>query len=539
MMIFQKIMFFYLLLCYTFDKFQRGGDFMSSNVKQKKSLMNKFLNVVEGVGNRLPDPSILFFLMCLGLAILTWIVSLFHVSVKHPGTGKVVEIKNILSGDGLKMILNDAIKNFSEFPALGLVLAVMLGIGVAEKTGYFDKLMIQVVNKAPKKIIVPCIIAIGILGNAAGDAAPIVLPPITAMVFIKLGYHPIAGLAMAYASALGGFSANLILGMTDALVYSFTEPATKIVTDKIHINVAMNWYFIAASVVVLLPAVYWVTMKLVIPRLGTYDDTNSDISTDDSNNSITPTQQRAVFWANISFVASIIVLIILAIPENSFLRNAKTGSLLNDAPILNGVGLILLIVFLIPGIVYGVMTKEISNTKDLGQMFTDSMSSMGSFIVIVFFAAQLLAFLEWSNLGIIVAVKGAELLKGQNGVVLIIGIIILSALINMLIGSASAKWGILAPIFIPMLILVGFHPAFTQMLYRIGDSISNPITPMMPYLPLLLSYAQKYDKNMQLGSLISSLMPYTIVLSIVWPLFMIIWYLLGLPLGPGGPLLIK
>jgi aminobenzoyl-glutamate transport protein len=539
MMIFQKIMFFYLLLCYTFDKFQRGGDFMSSNVKQKKSLMNKFLNVVEGVGNRLPDPSILFFLMCLGLAILTWIVSLFHVSVKHPGTGKVVEIKSILSGDGLKMILNDAIKNFSEFPALGLVLAVMLGIGVAEKTGYFDKLMIQVVNKAPKKIIVPCIIAIGILGNAAGDAAPIVLPPITAMVFIKLGYHPIAGLAMAYASALGGFSANLILGMTDALVYSFTEPATKIVTDKIHINVAMNWYFIAASVVVLLPAVYWVTMKLVIPRLGTYDDKNSDISTDDSNNSITPTQQRAVFWANISFVASIIVLIILAIPENSFLRNAKTGSLLNDAPILNGVGLILLIVFLIPGIVYGVMTKEISNTKDLGQMFTDSMSSMGSFIVIVFFAAQLLAFLEWSNLGIIVAVKGAELLKGQNGVVLIIGIIILSALINMLIGSASAKWGILAPIFIPMLILVGFHPAFTQMLYRIGDSISNPITPMMPYLPLLLSYAQKYDKNMQLGSLISSLMPYTIVLSIVWPLFMIIWYLLGLPLGPGGPLLTK
>jgi aminobenzoyl-glutamate transport protein len=172
-------------------------------------------------------------------------------------------------------------------------------------------------------------------------------------------------------------------------------------------------------------------------------------------------------------------------------------------------------------------------------MFTDSMSSMGSFIVIVFFAAQLLAFLEWSNLGIIVAVKGAELLKGQNGVVLIIGIIILSALINMLIGSASAKWGILAPIFIPMLILVGFHPAFTQMLYRIGDSISNPITPMMPYLPLLLSYAQKYDKNMQLGSLISSLMPYTIVLSIVWPLFMIIWYLIGLPLGPGGPLLTK
>ena len=189
-----------------------------------------------------------------------------------------------------------------------------------------------------------------------------------------------------------------------------------------------------------------------------------------------------------------------------------------------------------PGLVYGIIMKEFKNSKDLGKMLADSMASMGSFIVIVFFAAQLLAFLEWSNLGVIVAVKGAEVLQGQNGIVLILGVIFLGALINLLIGSASAKWGILAPIFIPMLMIVGFHPAFTQMLYRIGDSISNPITPMMPYLPLLLSYAQKYDKHMKLGSLLSSLMPYTIILSIVWPIFMIIWYLLGWPLGPGGPL---
>ncbi|MDT3972968.1 AbgT family transporter, partial [Staphylococcus saprophyticus] len=505
----------------------------------KPTLVDRFLNIVEKVGNKLPDPSILFFLMCLGLAIITWIVSLFHITVKHPGTGDTIAIKSILSKDGLMMILNDAVKNFSEFPALGLVLAVMLGVGVAEKTGYFDKLMVQVVHKAPKKFIVPVIILIGILGNAAGDAAPIVLPPLTAMVFIKLGYHPIAGLAMAYASAIGGFSANIMIGMSDALLYAFTEPATKIVSDNVHVNVAMNWYFIAASVLVLLPAVYWVTMRFVIPRLGSYDDSNSDIQVDDENTGLTTEENRAVFWANISFFIMIALLIILAIPQGSFLRNAKTGSLLNDAPIINGVGLIILVLFLVPGLVYGLMMKEFKNSKDLGKMLADSMSSMGSFIVIVFFAAQLLAFLEWSNLGVIVAVKGAALLQGQNGIILILGIILLSAIINLLIGSASAKWGILAPIFIPMLMLVGFHPAFTQMLYRIGDSISNPITPMMPYLPLLLSYAQKYDNNMKLGSLLSSLMPYTIVLSIVWPLFMIIWYLLGWPLGPGSPLQVK
>ena len=399
--------------------------------------------------------------------------------------------------------------------------------------------MIQVVQKAPKKFIVPCIIIIGILGNAAGDAAPIVLPPLTAIVFIKLGYHPIAGLAMAYAAALGGFSANFLIGMSDALLYAFTKPATNIVSDSIQTNVAMNWYFIAASVVVLLPAVYWVTMKIVIPRLGTYDASDTDITSEDSDTTISPKEKRAVFWANISFVAVIVLIVVTAIPQNSFLRNAKTGSLLNDAPIINGVGLLILILFLVPGLVYGIMTQKLANSKDLGKMLADSMSSMGSFIVIVFFAAQLLAFLEWSNLGIIVAVKGAALLQGQNGIVLIIGIILLSSIINLLIGSASAKWGILAPIFIPMLVLVGFHPAFTQMLYRIGDSITNPITPMMPYLPLLLSYAQKYDPKMKLGSLLSSLMPYSIVLGIVWPLFMIIWFLLGWPLGPGGPIFSK
>lgn len=512
---------------------------MSLNSKEKPTLINRFLNIVEKVGNRLPDPSILFFLMCLGLAVLTWIISFFSITVKHPGTGDTIAIKSILSSDGLSMILNDTVKNFSEFPALGLVLSVMLGIGVSEKTGYFDKLMIQVVHKAPKKIIVPVIILVGILGNAAGDAATIVLPPLTAMVFIKLGYHPIAGLAMAYASALGGFSANVMIGMSDALLYAFTEPAAKIVSDNVHVNVAMNWYFIAASIIILLPAVYWVTMRFVIPRLGTYDTSNSDIKVDEENTGLTPEENKAVFWANISFFAMIALLIVLAIPQNSFLRNAKTGSLLNDAPIINGVGLIILILFLVPGLVYGIKMKVFHNSKDLGKMLADSMGSMSSFIVIVFFAAQLLAFLEWSNLGVIVAVKGASLLQGQNGIVLILGIIILSALINLLIGSASAKWGILAPIFIPMLMLVGFHPAFTQMLYRIGDSISNPITPMMPYLPLLLSYAQKYDNNMKLGSLLSSLMPYTIILSIVWPLFMIIWYLLGWPLGPGGPLDMK
>ncbi|PTE68162.1 aminobenzoyl-glutamate transporter [Staphylococcus devriesei] len=510
---------------------------MTTKAKERPSLINRFLNIVEKAGNKLPDPAVLFFLMCVGLAVITWIVSLFDVSVKHPGSGEMIHIKNIISTEGIAMIMNDAIKNFSEFPALGLVLAVMIGVGAAEKSGYFDKLMISVVNKASKKMIVPTIILIGILGSLAGDAATVILPPLAAMIFIKIGYHPIAGLAMAYASAVGGFGANLLIGMQDALVYAFTEPATKIVSDSVKINVAMNWYFIAASVFLVLPVIYFTTTKIVLPRLGTYDESQSTIDEEEETSStITTTEKRALFWANMSFIVLVVALIICCLPEGSWLRNAKTGSLIDDSPLINGVGLVILVLFLIPGIVYGVLSKQINNSKDLGAMVSESLGSMGAFILIVFFAAQLLAFLQWSNLGIIVSVYGAKLLQHQSGIVLIIGIIVLSSLINLIIGSASAKWGILAPIFVPMMILVGYHPAFTQMIYRVGDSVTNPITPMMPYLPLILSYAQKYDKNMKLGSLLSSLMPYTIALSIIWTLFIIVWYLIGLPLGPGGPI---
>lgn len=506
------------------------------NRNDKKPMISIFLNQVEKVGNRLPDPIILFFSLCIILAIATAVVSQFDTAVKHPGTGKMIEVRSILSHDGFVMLMNDAIKNFSQFPALGIVLSVMIGIGIAEKSGYFDKLMIYVVSKTPERIILPTIIFVGIMGNIAGDAAPIVMPPLVAMIFMKLGYHPVAGLALAYAATLGGFAANLFIGMQDALVYAFTEPSAHLIHKDMSLNVAMNWYFIAASVVVLLPVLWVVTKKIVIPHLGPYDRTQMTLTENNDASEVTPQEKRALFWANMSFVITLCLIALVAIPENSWLRNPETHSLIENAPLMNGIGIVIILTFLIPGLVYGVLAKTIQSSKDIGQMLTDSMGTMGNFIVIVFFAAQLLAFLTWSHLGIFIAVKGAELLQNQNGVVLIIGLLILSSLINMLIGSASAKWALLGPIFVPMLLLLGFHPAFTQMIYRVGDSITNPITPMMPYLPLLLTYAQQYDPKMKLGSLIASLMPYSIFLGIFWTLFLIIWYLLGIPVGPGGPI---
>lgn len=514
---------------------QIGCDVMK-NKSEKQPVISLFLNQVEKLGNRLPDPIILFFSLCIVLAIATAIMSQFDTAVKHPGTGKTIAVRSILSHDGFVMFLNDAIKNFSQFPALGVVLSVMIGIGIAEKSGYFDKLMIYVVSITPERIIIPMITFIGIMGSITGDAAPIVMPPLVAMIFMKLGYHPVAGLALAYAATLGGFAANLFIGVQDALIYAFTEPSAHLINKDIELNVAMNWYFIAASVFVLVFVLWYVTQKIVIPHLGTYDHTQITASNEEDIAEVTPQEKRALFWANVSVVVTLCIIVLAAIPETSWLRNSETHSLIENAPLMKGMGLLIILTFLVPGLVYGILAKTIQSSKDIGRMLTESMEAMGGFIVIVFFAAQLLAFLTWSHLGIVIAVKGAELLQNQNGIVLIVGLLLLSSLINMLIGSASAKWALLGPIFVPMLLLLGFHPAFTQMIYRVGDSITNPITPMMPYLPLLLTYAQKYDPKMKLGSLIASLMPYSIFLGIFWTLFLIIWYLFGIPVGPGGPI---
>lgn len=501
--------------------------------KPKRSLVDKFLDVVEKSGNKLPDPIILFAILCLVIVLASWISSLAGVSAIHPSTGETIEAINLLSADNLRRMISESVTNFGTFPALGIVLVVMLGIGLAEKSGWFEVMMRSAVMKAPRKLIIPAIAFIGILGNVAGDAAPIVLPPLAAMVFVKLGWHPLAGIAMAYAAALGGFAANLILGMSDALVLAFTAPAAELIDPTVQTNTAMNYYFIAASVLVLLPVVWLVTAKITIPRLGEYK--NPEYVSEDTGE-ITAKQKSALRWANLSMLAVVVLVAALSIPENGILRNGETGSLLNNSPLLNGIALLITILFFVPGLIFGIKSGTIKSGRDMARMMTESMASMGNFIVIVFFAAQMLAYFNWSNLGSIIAIKGANLLSDSNGVVLIVGIVILSGIVNLLIGSASAKWAILAPIFVPMMMLLGFHPAFTQMIYRVGDSITNPITPMMPYFPLVLAVAQKYDKKIGMGTLISALLPYSIALGVVWTLFLVAWFLLGWPVGPGGPI---
>lgn len=501
--------------------------------KKKRSLIDRFLDAVEFAGNKLPDPVLLFALICVVIIAASWLSAMAGVNAINPATGETIEAVNLLSADNLRRMISDSVKNFGSFPALGLVLVVMLGIGLAERSGWFETLLRNSVTRAPKHLVIPAIAFVGILGNVAGDAAPIVLPPLAAMIFLQMGWHPVAGLAMAYAAALGGFAANLMLGMSDALVFAFTQPAAALIDPTVELNTAMNYYFIAASVFILLPIVWWVAARITIPRLGSYDNPEF---VHERAGEISDRQRTALRWANWSMLGVLVAIVALSIPQNGLMRNGETGSLINNSPLMNGIALLITILFFVPGLLYGIKAGTVRSAGDVARMMTESMSSMGNFIVIVFFASQMLAYFNWSNLGAIIAIKGAGLLANQNGVVLIVGIVVLSSLVNILIGSASAKWALLAPIFVPMMMLLGFHPAFTQMIYRVGDAITNPITPMMPYFPLLLGLAQRYDKKMGMGTLISTLLPYSIAMGIGWTLFLVIWFLLGWPVGPGGPI---
>lgn len=500
------------------------------NVKKKK-LFYRFLDWIEVNGNRLPDVLTLFVIFTGIILVVSALGGWLGWSAVNPATKEKIEAINLLNGEGIKRILSEMVKNFVNFPPLGLVLVVMLGVGLAESTGLISAFMRRVVLSAPTKMILPIIIIIGIVGNAAADAALIVLPPVAAMIFLALKRNPIAGLVAAYAAVAGGFSANIIINMLDALLAGFTESSAQIIDPEFKANPAMNYYFLLASTFVLLPVAVFITTKVVEPRLGTYTGT---VPTDQESAELTSNEKRGLRWASISLGVYVAILLFMTVPSNALLRHPETGSII-VSPFMDSLVAIMFLFFFIPALAYGIGSKNIRSDKDVAEQLSKAMSGMGYYIVLAFIAAQMITYFGWSNLGAIIAIKGAELLQGIGlvGLPLLIGFIIFTALINLLIASSSAKWALLGPVFVPMFMILGYSPAFTQIAYRIGDSITNTITPMLAYFAILLSFAKKFDKNMGVGTLISSLIPYTIAFGIFWIILFSIWYLMGLPLGPG------
>lgn len=505
----------------------------STNLEQKQKT-GGFLGWVERVGNKIPHPFILF----LWLIVIIWIISFIcakaGVKVIDPVSGDEVIAKNLLSKDGVTFALNNVIKNFTGFAPLGLVLTMALGIGFAERVGFLSSLMKKTILGASPKLVTFIIAIIGICGNIASDAAIIIVPAIAAMIFLSLGRNPLAGIALGYASTTAGFSANLLVAGTDGLLAGITNEASKIV-NGIEIPVTANWYFMAFSTIFLAVIITWITEKMIEPRLGKYTG-HKEIG----DNQLTPEENKALKKSGIATLIYLAILVVLAAPKNSFLRNPNTGSLISGSTLMSGIIPILLILFLVAAIPYGKAVGKVKKRADIVKYMNLAIQDMAPFIVLAFIIGQFIAYFNWSNLGYILAVKGADALKaaGFTGIPLFVSFTILTTFINLFIGSGSAKWALLAPIFVPMFYLLGYHPALTQMFYRIGDSSTNIISPLFPYFPIILGFFNEYDEKAGVGTVLSLMIPYSMIMLVVWLVLGVIWYALGLPLGPGGGLLL-
>ncbi|MBD8071201.1 AbgT family transporter [Bacillus sp. PS06] len=501
-----------------------------SSVKANKSKkgMERFLNGIERIGNKLPDPFFLFVYLAVFVMLLSWLVSSFGTTVVHPGTGEELPIKSLISGEGLQYILSSMLTNFTGFAPLGLVLAMMLGIGLADKVGLLETAIKKSILNAPKSLVTYAVIFIGILGNIASDAAFVLVPPLAAMVFLTVGRHPLAGLAAGFAGVGAGFTANFLVAGTDALLAGISTEAAKTVNPDIIVTPVDNWYFMSASVVVLSIVGALITEKLVEPRLGKYTgDVKKELE------QANPLETKGLRNSAIAGLIYIAIILLGIFWPDSPLRNEEGGII--PSPFLSGIVPIVLFFFIVVGVTFGVTTKKITSKSDIPKFMSESMKDMSAYIVLIFAAANFIAYFNWSNLGTWLAVNGADFLTSMNltGLPVIIGFSVLSAFLNMIIFSGSAQWALEAPIFIPMLMLLDYHPAFIQAAYRIADSSTNIITPLNPYILIVLAFMREYDKKAGLGTLISLMLPYTIIFYTIWVIMLIGFALLGIPFGPG------
>lgn len=503
----------------------------------EKNTNKGFLGMIERVGNALPHPVIIFVILALAIIVVSELVARFGGPVEYfnASEGEIVSVQaiSLMSGDGIAHIFNSAVTNFTGFAPLGTVLVAMLGVGVAEWTGLISTTLKKLLRNVPTGLLTASVVFAGIISNIASDAGYVVVIPLGAIIFAGAGRHPIAGLAAAFAGVSAGFSANLIFGPTDALLVGITNEALTSGGIDYDVAVTANWYFMIVSTFVLTIVGAVVTEKIVEPRLGEYSGSykpNDDPITDIENKGM-----RNAFIALLVFLA---IMAFMMVPDNGALRalDEASGNMTLDNFLRNGLLFMIFLLFAVPGYFYGKTTGKIDTSHDLVKGMSESMSSMGGYLVLAFFAAQFINYFSYTNLGLILAVSGAEFLEaiGFVGLPLILAFIIVTAFLNLFIGSASAKWAIMAPVFAPMLFEVNIAPEMTLMAYRIADSSTNIISPLMSYFAMILVFAKRYDEKSGLGTIISTMLSYSIAFLISWTLLLVIWYMIGLPLGPGA-----
>lgn len=504
----------------------------SSYLPQKKQ---NWLDNIEKMGNKIPDITMLFFfasLVCIGLSFF---LSKFEFNYIHPLTQQPIQVINLLTSTEIMGLFTSMVKNFVNFPPLGIVIVATLGIGIAEGSGYIGTALKKLLSVVPLSAVTPSVIFIGILAHVASDSAYVILMPISAYIFYKTGKHPLAGIAAGFAGLAGGFTASFTPSIIDPILAGFTETGARVLDPTYTVNVLANYFYSLGSTVAVIGTCWYITDKIVEPRLTAIlpvdvvqiEPTNTELSTDES---------RAFRIANITLLAIIAIFITMMVPESSLFR-APDGSLTSPkAPAMQVIVPLLLLFFAVPGLVYGFMSKKFKNAKDVTTSMENITVSLVSFVVFAFFCAQFLYLFSQSNIGSLIALSGAQGLKALNmpGQVTILGVILLTAALNLIITSASSKWAILAPVLVPMLMAVGLSPELTQAAFRISDSAINVSTPMFAFYPLIISYMQRYCSKSGIGTLVSMMVPYSIGLLIALTAMLYLFWGFEIPLGFNG-----
>jgi aminobenzoyl-glutamate transport protein len=519
----------------------------------------RFLSVVEWLGNLLPHPVTLFALFALAIVVLSGLAAAAGLEVQDPRPGRegeVFSVQSLMTGEGVRWISQNLVTNFTGFVPLGTVLVALLGVGVAEKSGLLTTAVRALVLGAPKNLVTLVIVFAGVVSNTASEMGYVVLIPLAMAIYRSLGRHPLAGMAAAFAGVSGGYSANILIGTVDPLLAGITEEAARLIDPEYEVHPAVNWYFMIVSTFLITGLGWLVTAKIVEPRLGPYSDAEAseDLGERATMAPISARERRGLLLAGLSALLVVLGIVVVAgpafpgsrlldwLPGWGVLRNPDPDATGPEAfrPLLRSVVTLILVFFVVPGFVYGRAVGTMRNDRDVIDAMADAMRSMGLYIVLVFFAAQFVAFFGYSGLGQILAVLGADALVALrlDNPLVFVPFILMCCLVNLMLGSASAQWAVTAPIFVPMLMTIGYSPEVVQAAYRIGDSTTNIITPMMSYFGLILAVATRYKRDLGIGTMIATMLPYSIAFLIGWVALFYLWvFALGLPVGPGAPTL--
>jgi aminobenzoyl-glutamate transport protein len=506
-----------------------------SDANASDSLTTRMLASVERVGNKLPDPAMLFVFLLVVVWLLSWLLSYVSFEMIDPRSGEPLVINNLLSGTAMTAWLSVLVTNFSHFHPVGVVLVAMLGIGVAEHTGFINTGLRALLGVTAKWLVTPMVILVGIVSHSAVDAGYVLVIPLGGVIFYAAGRHPLAGIAAAFAGVSGGFSANFVPSSLDPLLQGLSQAGARILDPEIVLNPLNNYFFTTASSVLIVGLGWYLTDKVIEPRLKDVE-LDGDLEDMPRMHALEPNERKGLRTALLALLAGIVFMVVTAWPADSAWRDANGSLATGSAPIMASIVSLIFLMFVIPGVTYGIAAKTIKSSKDVIDGMTKAMHLMAYYLVIMFFIAQFVYAFGQSNLGVLLALQGAAGLKAlaMPAAVTLVGIVLLTAFINLFVGSATGKWGLLAPIFIPMLMTLGISPDLTQAAYRVGDSSTNIITPLMPYFPLVVVYCQRYVTTTGIGTLTAMMLPYSVTFITCWTIFLVVYYLLGIPLGIGA-----